>query len=90
MKPIQDISGSRTKMGKNGGFFKTLTKWSIKEKRYKKAYYCKTKLAHLMEVDIQKRTINGPFQKIEDVPVPERYYFRQLIKQGYNAQLSLF
>lgn len=90
MKPSQDISGSQTSKGKNGAYSKHLTKSSLKEKRYKKAYWCKGKLAHLMDVDLVNRTINGPYQKIEEVPVPERYYFRRLIKMGFNAQLSLF
>lgn len=91
MKASQVTSGSSTNKAKNGASSKPTTSGkSRKAQRYQKAYHFKSKLAHLVRVDIPNRTIHGPFRSIEEVPTPERYYFRQLIKMGFNSQLSLF
>lgn len=57
----------------------------------KKIYYharVLRKMGYL--VDTKTRIINTSFSNINQIPKPDRYYVRQLLKQGFNHQLSLF
>ncbi|MFC0656966.1 hypothetical protein [Mongoliitalea lutea] len=60
------------------------------KKKQRRMYYYKTRISHLAQVNIKERTIQSPFSSLKEVPIPERYYYQQLIKMGFNSQLSLF
>ncbi len=47
-------------------------------------------IKHRYRIDGKALTIELPYTKLSEVPVPDRYYVRQLIKLGYQVQLSLF
>lgn len=52
--------------------------------------YCRRRIKDRYPVDGRSLTIKLPYTKLSEVPVPDRYYVRQLIKLGYQVQLSLF
>lgn len=52
--------------------------------------HCRRMIKDWYHIDGKSLTIELPFSKLSEVPVPDRYYVRQLIKLGYQVQLSLF
>lgn len=62
-----------------------------KSKRMAKVYYTARKLkAKGYQVDTANRSFDLPFTSINEVPVGDRYYVRQLIRLGFNHQLKMF
>jgi hypothetical protein len=60
-----------------------------KTKLYNKRKYNASKLKDKYELSIAKLSITLPYSALNHVPVPDRYYVRQLIKLGFTVQLSL-
>jgi hypothetical protein len=49
------------------------------------------KLKRRYVVDNLRREIDiTPFTSFDEIPVPDRYYVRQLAKTGFSIQLTLF
>lgn len=63
---------------------------SRKKSLSNRRYYYRKKVESQFHVDVNARTIELPTKSIEDISPPHRYYVRQLLKMGYQCQLSLF
>lgn len=61
-----------------------------KKKLRNRRSHCRRMIKHKYRIDGKTLTIQLPYTKLSEVPVPDRYYVRQLIKLGYQVQLSLF
>lgn len=61
-----------------------------KKKLCNRRSHCRRMIKDRYPIDGKALTIELPYSKLSEVPVPDRYYVRQLIKLGYQVQLSLF
>lgn len=52
--------------------------------------HCRRMLKDKYAIDGKNLTIELPFARLGEVPTPDRYYVRQLLKLGYQIQTSLF
>lgn len=53
-------------------------------------YYLVKRLKDRYYVDTRSLTISTPFHSVNEIPTPDRYYVRQLLKTGFTHQLTLF
>lgn len=59
-------------------------------KTQSRRYYLQNCLKPPISVDGIRKIITAPYQDFKSIPLGQRYYIGQLIKMGYNLQLSLF
>lgn len=41
-------------------------------------------------IETEKRSIQTPYTSVNDIPPPDRYYVRQLLKLGFQQELTFF
>jgi hypothetical protein len=63
---------------------------TLKEKVQNRRYYLHRKLKTKYPVDGRNRTMDLPFDTLDQVPKEDQFYINELIKLQYNIQLNLF
>lgn len=61
-----------------------------KRRMQQRRHYLVKRLRHKFKINSNTRTIELQVVSVEDIEPPERYYVRQLLKTGYQSQLTLF
>lgn len=86
------ISGSGIAPVKNGGCLgSSLSRVSRKRKIQQRRYYFIRKLRKMgYQIDTEMRCIHTPYTSVNDIPPPDRYYVRQLLKLGFQQELTFF
>lgn len=78
--------------GRNGDSFPTsLTRAGRKRQVQQRRYYFIRKLRAMgYRIETEKRSIQTPYTSVNDIPPPDRYYVRQLLKLGFQQELTFF
>ncbi|MBD3630490.1 hypothetical protein [Cyclobacterium sp.] len=87
---ITSVSGMAP--AKNGGFSaNSLTRAGRKRKIQQRRYYFIRKLREMgYQIETERRSIQTPYTTVNEIPLPDRYYVRQLLKLGFQQELTFF
>ncbi|WP_162343196.1 hypothetical protein [Cyclobacterium salsum] len=77
---------------RNGDYSEaSLSRAGRKQKIRQRRYYFIRKLREIgYQIHTEKRSIQTPYTSVNDIPPPERYYVRQLLKLGFQQELTFF
>lgn len=87
-----DTYVSRTELAKNGDFSSTnMSPADKKRKLRNRRYYLIGRLRRSgYRIYTERRTIVTNFHNLNEIPTPDRFYIRQLLKLGFQQEYSLF
>jgi hypothetical protein len=79
-------------MEKNGGFSaNNLSRANRRKRTQQRRYYLIRRLREMgYRINTEKRSIQSNYNNVNDIPPPDRYYVRQLLKLGFQQELLLF
>ena len=87
-----DTYVSMTELAKNGDFLSnSMSPADKKRKLRNRRYYLIGRLRRSgYQIYTERLTIMTGFHDLNDIPTPDRYYVRQLLKLGFQQEYSLF
>ncbi|WP_375584248.1 hypothetical protein [Cyclobacterium xiamenense] len=98
-KPFRSSTGAKertsayvTLPGRNGDSFPaSMTAASRRHRMYQRRYYLIRRLRGMgYRIETERRCIHTPYSSVNEIPPPDRYYVRQLLKLGFQQELTLF
>jgi hypothetical protein len=77
---------------KNGDFSNKSTSLAAKKKKVQhRRYYLIRRLRKLgYRIETKERSIVTNYSSLSDIPIPDIYYIRQLLKLGFQQEFPLF